>query len=132
MSQAEMFTNLGAPLNNVRWSWGSVRESDGVVFLRVWQDGTRKIDGNRCIWISDEVPSDGDLGANERLQHVKLINSGQPCYLIMCQAVDTKALPRQVQSFNAKEVFHGGEILLDDGAYWIELKGRIPVREALV
>jgi|TARA_R100000049_G_C1952042_1_gene100660 hypothetical protein len=132
MSQAEMFANLGAPLNNVRWSWGSVRESDGAVFLRVWQDGTRKIDGKRFVWISDENPPEGDLGANERLHHVTLINSGKACYLIMCQAVDTKAAPRQVQSFNAKEVFCGGEVLFDDGAYWIELKGRVPVKQVIV
>lgn len=132
MSQAEMFASVGAPLNNVRWSWGGVRESDDVVFLRVWQDGTQKIDGKRYIWISDELPPEGDLGASERLQHVKLVESGRPCYLIMCQAVDTNAAPRQVQSFNAKEVFVGGEVVVDDGSYWIELKGRVPVREAVV
>ncbi len=46
MSQAELFETLGAPLKNVRWSWGGVRKSDGAVFLRVWQDGTKKSMGN--------------------------------------------------------------------------------------
>lgn len=129
MSQAEIFASVGAPLKNVRWSWGSVRVSDGVIFLRVWQDGTKKIDGKRFIWISDELPPDGDLGANERLQHTKLVKSGRRCYLIMCQAVDTTAAPRQVQSFNEKEVFVGGEVIMKDGCYWIELKSRVPVKE---
>ena len=38
MSISGLFTLLGAPLANNRWSWGSQRASDGAVFLRVWQD----------------------------------------------------------------------------------------------
>lgn len=125
MSQAEMFEKLGAPLNNVRWSWGSVRASDGAVFLRVWQDGTEKIEGKRYIWISEVNPAP-ELGANERLRHVNLVQGGAACYLIMCQAVDTKAAPRAIQSFNNKDVFETGGIVKADGAYWLELKGRIP------
>ena len=127
MSQSEMFANLGAPLNNVRWSWGAVRNADGVVFLRVWQDGTKKINEKRYIWISDQNPAEGDLGASERLRHIKLVESGQSCYLVMCQAVDIGARPREVQSFNAKEVFEAGEVLTLEGSYWIELKVRVPV-----
>ena len=37
-SRAELFSYLGAPLNNVQWSLGAVRETDGSVFLVVWQD----------------------------------------------------------------------------------------------
>ncbi len=125
MSQAEMFERVGAPLNNVRWSWGSVRASDGAVFLRVWQDGTEKIEGKRYIWISEVNPA-SELGANERLRHVHLVQAGAACYLIMCQAMDTKAAPRTVQSFNSKEVFETGDIEQADGAFYLELKGRIP------
>lgn len=98
----------------------------------MWQDGTRKINGKRFIWVSDEQPPEGDLGASERLRHVRFVESGRPCYLIICQAVDTKVAPRQVQSFNAKEVFIGGEVIVDDGSFWMELKGRVAVSEAVV
>ena len=48
-SPSAMFKRLGAPLHNVQWSWGAVR-ADGSVFLRVWQDETRKTeDGRRFI-----------------------------------------------------------------------------------
>lgn len=97
MSQAELFETLGAPLKNVRWSWGGVRKSDGAVFLRVWQDGTKKINGKRYIWISVENPLGNDLGENERMDHLKLVQAGHPCYLVMCQAVDTSAAPRAIQ-----------------------------------
>lgn len=128
MSPAEMFVTLGAPLNNVRWSWGSVRDSDGTVFLRVWQDSTCLIDNKRYIWVSEETPPNGDLGANERLQHVKLVQSGNPCYLVMCQAVDILAAPRQLQSFNERELFTVGDVVIDDECYRMELKGRIPIK----
>lgn len=129
MSQAELFETLGAPLKNVRWSWGGVRKSDGAVFLRVWQDGTKKINGKRYIWISVENPLGNDLGENERMDHLKLVQAGHPCYLVMCQAVDTSAAPRAIQSFNRTEVFETGDTILDDGHYWIEIRGRVNVRE---
>jgi len=129
MSQAELFETLGAPLKNVRWSWGGVRKSDGAVFLRVWQDGTKKINGKRYIWISVESPLGNDLGENERMDHLKLVQAGHPCYLVMCQAVDTSATPRAIQSFNRNEVFETGDTILDDGDYWVEIRGRVNVRE---
>ena len=132
MSQAEMFEKLGAPLNNVRWSWGSVRAYDGTVFMRVWQDGTQKIEEKRFIWISEETPPSHDLGADERLRHVKLVQAGADCYLIMCQAVDSDATPRAVQTFNRNEVFKSGDIVLVKGSYWLELKGRVPLREVCI
>lgn len=127
MSQAEMFNKLGAPLNNTRWSWGSVRESDGTVFLRVWQDGTMKMDGKRYVWLSELNPPDSDLGAKERLYHTELVMSGRTCYLVMCQAIDTSAVPRAVRSFNERELFETGGVITEQGGYWIELKGRIAV-----
>jgi len=117
LSQAEMFSRLGAPLKNTRWSWGGVRESDRTVFLRVWQDGLKRVGDKRYIWISENAPRSDDLGANERLQHVELIRSGYRCFMVMCQAVDTKAAPRTVLSFNKNEVFVGGELLEEDESY---------------
>ena len=129
MSQKEFFEELSAPLKNVRWSWGSVRESDKTVFLRVWQDGTIKKDNKRFIWISDKSAPQGDNGSAERLKHVGLVLSGYACYLVMCQAQDTKVFPRVVQSFNRKEVFLTGEVILDEGHYWIEQRERISVKK---
>lgn len=132
MTQTQMFARLGAPLKNSRWSMGSVREADGALFLRVWQDGSRRINGKRYIRLSDELPPEDDVGATERLEHVKLAEAGQPCYLIMCQPEDPKAEPRKVQSFNRREVFVGGEVIVEDNAYWVELEGRVPFEEAIL
>lgn len=46
-SRAELFSYLGAPLNNVQWSWGAVRETDGSVFLVVWHGYGARLWGSR-------------------------------------------------------------------------------------
>lgn len=127
-SPASMFKELGAPLKNTRWSWGSVRESDRTVFLRVWQDGTRKVDGQRLIHLADKDEDEESQGAQERLQHIELIRGGYRCYLVMCQAQDTSANPRAVRSFNAREVFTGGELVELDEGYWLEFGERVDAR----
>ena len=128
MSLSEMFDRLGAPLSNVRWSWGSVRAADGVVFLRVWQDGTKKVGDKRYVWVSDASPVSDSPGAPERLRHVELVRSGATCYLIMCEAVDPKIEPRAVKDFNRNEVFETGDIIEIDRDFWVELRGRVNAR----
>lgn len=129
LSQEEFFRSLGAPLHNVRWSWGSVRPDDGSVILRVWQDETRKFDGKLHVmitarkWFSDD-PS--NLGNAERLRHVQAIMKGSPSFAIMCVAVDPKASPREMATFNKDELFVGGNVRTADGEEWLELVKRIP------
>lgn len=125
MTLSGFFEKLGAPLNNPRWSWGSVRDSDDVIFLRVWQDGTKRIGSKRYIWIFEEGLQPSSLGADERLRHTRMLQAGCPCYLVMCEAADTSATVRAVRGFNKNEVFEAGEILLFEGAHWLELKGRV-------
>lgn len=125
MTLSGFFEKLGAPLNNPRWSWGSARDSDGVIFLRVWQDGSRKIGSKRYVWIFDESLQSSSLGADERLRHTRQLQAGCPCYLVMCEAMDTSAIVRAVRGFNKNEVFEAGEVLLFEGAHWLEIKGRV-------
>ena len=130
MSITEMFERLGAPLKNIRWSWGAVREVDQTVILRVWQLGTRKIEGKRFVWVASENSNSENLGENERLEHIGLIRNGYRCLMVMCQAVDADVVPHTLQSFNKNEVFEGGELVAYEGGIWLELSRRMPVREA--
>jgi hypothetical protein len=50
--------------------------------------------------------------------------------MVMCQAVDPHAVPREVKDYNKTEVFPGGEVIERDGDFWIEMLPRIPVSEA--
>lgn len=134
MSPSELFRRLGAPLKNVVWSWGAVRSSDNTVFLRVWQDRERKVDGkwytrltHHAVFVDDPA----NLGWQERLAHVAKIREGAPCYLVMCEAKDVNASPRAIKSFNDRELFVGGAVVEMDGDWWIERTARISARELM-
>lgn len=133
MSISNVFTKLNAPLRNNRWSWGSVREEDETIFLRVWQDGHKKINDKKYVWISRKQPKSGDIGEKERLEHVLLIkNKSYKCYMIMCVAENIQASTRKIKSFNKKELFIGGEIVDLDDSYWIEIPmQRVPIQKLI-
>lgn len=130
MSLSGYFERLGAPLANVRWSWGAARD-DGSVVLRVWQDGTIRKDGKMLVRLThlekygDDRGND-NLGYVERLQHVDLIRQGARSYLVMCLAKDPSASPREIKSFNNDEVFVGGDLQTIDGEAWVEVVSRVP------
>lgn len=130
MSLKSHFEKLGAPLKNVRRSWGAVRPADGAVFLRVWQDlVVRRDDRNFVEAGFDRDYSDEELGPGglERKKHLELIRQGSPCFLVMCRASDPEEKPRQTKGFNARELFVGGRVVEDHGSFLIELRDRVPV-----
>jgi len=108
MSLSRYFALLGAPLKNVRWSWGAERPSDGALVLRQWEDHILEKDGERFIrlWNYDAPsPPRTDLGALERLRHIRQIEKGRRCFIILVVAEDKRAQPRKIVSFNYSEVF---------------------------
>jgi hypothetical protein len=135
-SRAEMFAYLGAPLKNVQWSWGAVRESDGAVFLVVWQDESLRRDRrnyslvhNQSFW-GDTTDSHG---LNERRNHIDRVRGGAKAYLIMARAADTRTTgtPRRIEEINSEELFVGGELFVDDkDNIWLERIARMPVDQA--
>ena len=133
-SPSELFRRLGAPLLNVVWSWGAVRPADGVVFLRVWQDRERKVDGRWYTMLTHHavfVDDPANLGWQERLGHLAKIRGGARCYLVMCEAKDVEASPRAIKSFNDRDLFVGGALVEMDGDWWIERVGRVAVRDVM-
>ena len=130
MSLSELFAYLGAPLANNRWSWGAIRNRDGAVFLRVWQDEWQKVDGRRAVRITDNqffADAADNLGYSERLRHIDLLRNGNPGFMIMCLANDLAANPRTIHSFNEREVFVGGAVIDHDGEVWLEAVRREPI-----
>lgn len=128
MSLTQHFEKLGAPLKNSRWSWGSVRESDGVVFLRVWQDRRAQINGKTYMMVTHHaayVGNESSPGYRERLAQVDLLKAGRSVYMIICIAEDVDAKPRKIKSFIADDLFVGGEVIEYDGDTWVEQAGRI-------
>lgn len=134
MSISEYFRRLGAPLVNHMWSWGAVRAPDGAVFLRVWQDRERKIDGRWYTMVLSNAAAaldSGNLGRQERTEQLQAVRGGARCYLVMCEATDVNAAPRSIKSFNDQELFVGGKFIELDGDWWIERAGRVSAREAM-
>lgn len=84
-------------------------------------NGKRYTCVNAASFFGDES---SNLGHAERLRHVEMIRSGAPAYMIMCLAVDPKAAPRMIASFNEREVFLGGELVEADGDWWLERAAR--------
>ena len=133
MSISSFFSKLGAPLKNVRWSWGAVRDGDGAVFLRVWQD-RKFVDDERVpvMQITDHekyANAPYKPGWEERLKHIELVRKGAKCYLVMCRAKDPNVSPREIAGWNKREVFVGGELREVKGDTWIEAIRRVPISE---
>ena len=134
MTITQLFDKLNAPLANKRWSWGSIRNFDGAVILRVWQDEKIKIDGRYFMRITHHksyVGSEGNEGYKERNRHAGLVQNGSKCYMVMCIANDPKETPRKIQSFNSDDIFVGGEVVMRDGDTWVEFADRIPIQRAI-
>ncbi len=130
MSLSELFVSLGAPLSNVRWSWGAVRSQDGAVFLRVWDDQKIKLGEHRYVRVTaydhfKDKP--GDLGWSERLQHIEQIKNGAKTYMVVCFAVDVTAAPRAIKTYSERVLLEGGGLIKHNGDLWMEIVATLPV-----
>ena len=131
MTQTQFFEWLGSPLHNTRWSWGSVRK-DGKVFLRVWQDETRKHEGRRYMRVTKHAVFAEDLsnlGYQERLRQLELVRAGSPSFMVMCELNPAKLPEREILDFNREEVFRGGSLIEIEGDSWLELVERVAAKD---
>jgi hypothetical protein len=127
MTLEAFFRKLGAPLNNTLWSWGAIGK-DGTVYLRVWQDETKKIEGKLYVRVFlSGVHEDGNLGNNERINHLEMIGNGSKCFLIMCIVKDINAPKRLITRYIKNELFVGGSLMKLGDDIWIEIIDRVPV-----
>src|SRR3569833_840607 len=132
MSITQLFKDLGAPLQGSQRSWGAVRVSDGVYFLKVWQDHVRQSDGRLLARLTfrtllEDQPDDPAF--QERLRWIEAIQQGARCYMVMCEAEDVKAKHRKIKNVDADDVFPGGTVGERDGDFWLELLPRVPMRD---
>ena len=112
------------------WSWGSERD-DGTVFLRAWADEMCKRDGKTYFRLINRKAYEGignNNGYNERLGHLDRLAKGAPGYVVMCTAVDPSSEPREIKSFDERQVFKLGAIELIDGDEWAQVIERVDVK----
>lgn len=127
MSISTLFSDLGAPLKNIRWSWGAVNPQSGAVFLRVWTDETRKHNGWNVVRLTNRAHFEGrkSLGYAERTNHIQDLRNGRPGFLIFCEAKEPGKIPRRLKSYRADRIFPTGRLCEVDGDVYVEfLTGR--------
>jgi hypothetical protein len=125
------FELLGAPLRNSRWSWGAVRERDGVVFLRVWDDQVELIDGVRVVLVYKHIEGYRSPGIPERLRQLDLVREGAICFLVFCSADDPNHEPRSIAAFNVRYLNRGGRVIVSGGDTWIEVGDSVLADEVM-
>jgi hypothetical protein len=135
MTITQFHDSLGAPVKNTNWSWGSQRKIDGAVFLRVWNDETRTIDGAKWAMVAHHVPDGGaNFGYRERMEHLRQVQSGARCLLVLLDAKDPSSNPgpRKIFKFDAGILGVGGDIRTEDDRTWIRIVGYKMVRDILL
>ena len=154
----DVFRKLGAPLNNMRWSWGAVRPVDGNVFLRIWADQMGYIENKIpahtaydpktmvCyIGCHDRDNGESRPGWTERQEHIALIKAGKQAWGIQCKAREINGqvqdIPherRVIESVDGKQVWELGEVFraedpLGGGEdYWVTMPRRPSLRSVIV
>lgn len=131
MIEAFFRIHLHAPLRNARWSWDAVRAVDGAVFVRVWQDEKIRRESSWYMRLTAHTffaDKEDNLGWQERLAHMKLVQGGAPSYMVMCEAVDPAAPVREIRSFDNHDIFVGGKMVEHEGDFWLEIKSRLSIR----
>jgi hypothetical protein len=112
---------------------GAIRDSDQVVFLRVWQDQCKTLEGRRVVLVdippAHTRPDQETNGRDERRMHLAKIKSGAQCYMVMCEAKDASSEPRKIKNINRDDLFQGGKVVETDAGVWLEIAARVPVRD---
>jgi hypothetical protein len=135
-SITDYFRRLNAPLHNSRWSWGSVREADQALFLRVWGDesiGEGDLRYYRLTAYSTFESKPKDLGWLERQRHLALLQDpdrSAPTYMVICTAKDTAAEPRSIADFDSQTLFLGGDLIQHEGDWWLQARNRVEAYDA--
>lgn len=124
---------LGAPVRNVRWSWGALHPATGAVFLRVWEDQIRDGPDGREVMVFYHGRSNSN-GLSERQRHVDRIAAGFPAFGVICVAEDPSAPPpRKIANFDSQRLLALGELRddPDDEVVWARVEGEVAVEDYL-
>ena len=122
------FEDLGFPLRNSRWSWGS--NNGNAVLLTVWDD-KRNFVGRyaRVLGARSAGPRTLSPGLSERIDHIRTLwAGGLPAYLVLAKAKDKGAKQRAIESYDDSKVWAVESLhAMEDGSVWAELGDAVPV-----
>jgi transcriptional regulator with XRE-family HTH domain len=103
------FEICNAPLHNYRWSWGArIQGAREAYLLRAWADRVETSDGGPVVGLyhPDLYRRQGysSPGIDERHTQLLAIMNGKQGWCVLCEAVDTNAIPRKIARFD--DVFY--------------------------
>ena len=112
MSISDFFQNkLGVKLKNTRWSWGASNPATKQVFLRVWDDDFKTIDGLKHIRILGKDWVGRSHGLPERKGHIEELRKGSEGYGVLCTAKDSDlSKARRIKTFDQEVLLKFGQI----------------------
>ena len=132
MSISRFFEALGAPLRNIRQSWGAVHQVHNSVYLRVWQEDRKILEDKPVVRLLLPPGKHGGStrahGYTQRSRHIRRIQSGCKCYCVVAYGRDAGG----IQGYDSNRLLIGGAILKDkEDTYWLQIIGeqRDPLSE---
>jgi HNH endonuclease len=106
-SISRFFSDLGLPLNNIRWSWGA--RSGDLLLLRTWADEFKKEGDVRRVTTLRGVGgyrNADSYGLDERYRHLEALWAGGVAgYTVMATVVDPAVRPREIKDYRDDGVF---------------------------
>ena len=130
MSISEFFkSRLGVKLKNTRWSWGASNPDTKQVFLRVWDDDFKRIDGLKHIRILGTDWGGSSQGYPERKRHIEELRKGSEGYGVICTPRDIEDDRRLIKTFNQEVLLRFGQIKHVGKNVFAPVVDRIPVEK---
>ena len=105
MAISRFFESLGARLTNIRQSWGATHRTDKAVYLRVWQEDQKVLQGQNVVRLLLPPNLHGGSvtahGYTQRQRHIGKILRSYDCFCVVAWGRDSggiKGLPRSLPS----------------------------------
>ncbi len=132
---SRFFSDLGMPLNNMRWSWGA--RSGSLLLLRTWADEFKKEGDVRRVTVlrsASGYRNADSYGLDERYRHLEALWAGDVAgYTVMATVVDPKARPREIKEYRDEGVFSIESLeMLADGSLAAVLGAFVPLKDLAV
>jgi putative restriction endonuclease len=118
---------LGAPLRNARWSWGAISPTTGQLFLRIWEDQRKTVDGVSCFLILRGKWRSNSEGTPERHEHIELMKRGARAFGVVQVAERTGGGGRVMKSFNSHALIRFGRLIEKGDSVYATIAGQVPV-----
>jgi hypothetical protein len=133
MNISDFYENtLGANLSNPRWSWGAYNPITNRLFLRVWRDQKKIIDGKEVIAICSKNSKSKSRGYPERIRHVDNLRKGIEGFGVICDnKINELKNERSIKHFDSDSLLQFGKIIEKGNYIYAQIVNRIPVADLI-